>query len=148
MSNTTDVELATMDCDKAVSVEIKHDDKLSEGDGAFAQVAVLYTSVSGQRRLRILNVAFNVCTQLSDLFRNCELDVLVNYLAKLGRSLKMWRIEVYMYVHCNLLCSHSSKPKLQPQAGARGPDEPMCAGAGLLPQELRLAILCWSADPA
>jgi protein transport protein SEC24 len=67
-----------------VCVEIKHDDKLSEGDGACMQVAVLYTSVSGQRRLRIINMAFNVCTQLSDLFRNCELDVLINYLAKLG----------------------------------------------------------------
>jgi protein transport protein SEC24 len=39
MSNTTDVELATMDCDKAISVEIKHDDKLSESDGAYAQVS-------------------------------------------------------------------------------------------------------------
>ena len=39
MSNTTDVELACIDCDKAVSVEIKHDDKLSEGDGAFVQVS-------------------------------------------------------------------------------------------------------------
>lgn len=38
MSNTTDVELATIDCDKAVTVEIKHDDKLSETEGAYLQV--------------------------------------------------------------------------------------------------------------
>ena len=85
MSNTTDVELACVDCDKAVAVEIKHDDKLSEGDGACLQAAVLYTSVSGQRRLRIINTAFNVCQQLADMFRNCELDVMVNYMAKQGQ---------------------------------------------------------------
>ena len=84
MSNTTDVELASLDCDKSVSIEVKHDDKLTESDGACLQAAVLYTSVSGQRRLRVLNLAFNVCNQLSDVFRNCELDVLVNYLAKVG----------------------------------------------------------------
>lgn len=38
MSNTTDVELASVDCDKAVTLEIKHDDKLSEADGAYLQV--------------------------------------------------------------------------------------------------------------
>ena len=84
MSNTTALELASMDCDKAVMIEIKHDDKLSENDGAFAQCAVLYTSVSGQRRLRIINMSFNVCSKMADLFRNCELDTLINYLSKNG----------------------------------------------------------------
>ncbi|XP_064620101.1 protein transport protein Sec24C-like isoform X2 [Lineus longissimus] len=82
MSNTTDVELATMDCDKAISVEIKHDDKLSETDGAYTQVAVLYTSTTGQRRLRVHNMAFNCCTMMADLFRNVETDALINILAK------------------------------------------------------------------
>lgn len=38
MSNTTDVELAGLDCDKAITVEFKHDDKLSEETGALLQV--------------------------------------------------------------------------------------------------------------
>lgn len=38
MSNTTDVELAGLDCDKTVTVEFKHDDKLSEESGALIQV--------------------------------------------------------------------------------------------------------------
>jgi len=82
MSNTTDVELATVDCDKSITCEIKHDDKLSEAEGAIAQVAILYTNVAGKRRLRILNFAFNVCTQMAELFRNCELDTLVNHMSK------------------------------------------------------------------
>lgn len=85
MSNTTDIELAAIDSEKSVSIEIKHDDKLNEADGAYVQAAVLYTSITGQRRLRIINMAFNVCTQLADLFRNCELDVFINHLAKMGK---------------------------------------------------------------
>lgn len=84
MSNTTDVEMAAMDSEQSIAVEIKHDDKLSETDGAFVQVAVLYTTVGGQRRLRVINQGFNCCTQMADLFRSCELDTLVNFLAKLA----------------------------------------------------------------
>lgn len=38
MNNTTDVEMAAIDCDKAVTVEFKHDDKLGEDSGALIQV--------------------------------------------------------------------------------------------------------------
>ncbi|CAH1795236.1 unnamed protein product [Owenia fusiformis] len=84
MSNTTDIELAVIDCDKAVSLEIKHDDKLQESEGAFIQAAILYTTISGQRRLLIHNLALSCCTQFADLFRNCELDVTINCMAKLA----------------------------------------------------------------
>lgn len=84
MSNTTDIEIASIDSDKALSVEIKHDDKLSEAEGAYVQAAILYTSISGKRRLRVLNAAFSCCTQIADLFKNCELDVVINFMAKQG----------------------------------------------------------------
>uniref|UniRef100_A0A8C5ALX8 SEC24 homolog C, COPII coat complex component n=1 Tax=Gadus morhua TaxID=8049 RepID=A0A8C5ALX8_GADMO len=82
MSNTTDVELAGLDCDKTVTVEFRHDDKLSEETGALMQCAVLYTSCSGQRRLRVHNMAVNCCSQLADLYRNCETDTIINFFSK------------------------------------------------------------------
>ncbi|XP_029560474.1 protein transport protein Sec24C isoform X2 [Salmo trutta] len=82
MSNTTDVELAGLDCDKTVAVEFRHDDKLSEDTGALMQCAVLYTSCSGQRRLRVHNMAVNCCSQLADLYRNCETDTIINFFSK------------------------------------------------------------------
>ncbi|XP_072881423.1 protein transport protein Sec24C-like isoform X2 [Hemitrygon akajei] len=84
MSNTTDVELAALDCDKTITVEFKHDDKLNEENGAQIQCALLYTSCSGQRRLRIHNLSLNCCTQLADLYRNCETDTLINFFVKLA----------------------------------------------------------------
>ncbi|XP_028660821.2 protein transport protein Sec24D [Erpetoichthys calabaricus] len=82
MNNTTDVEMAAIDCDKTVTVEFKHDDKLSEDTGALFQCALLYTTVGGQRRLRIHNLSLNCSSQLADLYKSCETDALVNFFAK------------------------------------------------------------------
>ncbi|KAM3857722.1 protein transport protein Sec24D [Diretmus argenteus] len=82
MNNTTDVEMAAVDCDKAMTVEFKHDDTLSEETGAFIQCALLYTTISGQRRLRIHNLSLNCSSQLSELYKSCETDSLVNFFAK------------------------------------------------------------------
>ncbi|XP_008844262.1 protein transport protein Sec24D isoform X2 [Nannospalax galili] len=82
MNNTTDVEMAAIDCDKAITVEFKHDDKLSEDSGALIQCAVLYTTIGGQRRLRIHNLGLNCSSQLTDLYKSCETDSLINFFAK------------------------------------------------------------------
>uniref|UniRef100_A0A8C7ZHE6 SEC24 homolog D, COPII coat complex component n=1 Tax=Oryzias sinensis TaxID=183150 RepID=A0A8C7ZHE6_9TELE len=82
MNNTTDVEMAAVDCDKAVTVEFKHDDALSEESGALIQCALLYTNISGQRRLRVHNLSLNCSSQLSELYKSCETDSLINFFAK------------------------------------------------------------------
>ncbi|XP_056432110.1 protein transport protein Sec24D-like [Gadus chalcogrammus] len=82
MNNTTDVELAAMDCDHAITVELKHDDTLSEETGAFMQGALLYTTVGGQRRLRVHNLSLNCSSQLMELFKSCETDSLINFFSK------------------------------------------------------------------
>uniref|UniRef100_A0A8D0GUA4 SEC24 homolog D, COPII coat complex component n=1 Tax=Sphenodon punctatus TaxID=8508 RepID=A0A8D0GUA4_SPHPU len=82
MNNTTDVEMAVVDCDKAVTVEFKHDDKLNEDSGALIQCAVLYTSLGGERRLRIHNIGLNCSSQLADVYKSCETDALTNFFAK------------------------------------------------------------------
>lgn len=82
MNNTTDIEMAAVDCDKAVTVEFKHDDTLSEETGAHMQCALLYTTINGQRRLRIHNLSLNCSSQLSELYKSCETDSLINFFAK------------------------------------------------------------------
>ncbi|XP_037614281.1 protein transport protein Sec24D isoform X3 [Sebastes umbrosus] len=82
MNNTTDIEFAAVDCDKAITVEFKHDDALSEETGALMQCALLYTTINGQRRLRVHNLSLNCSLQLSELFKSCETDSLINFFAK------------------------------------------------------------------
>ncbi|KAG8040338.1 hypothetical protein G9C98_000909 [Cotesia typhae] len=82
MSNTTDMELASIDCNKAIAVEVKHDDKLTEEEGVYVQVALLYTSVGGVRRLRVINLSLRTSSQMTELYRTCDPDAMVNFFAK------------------------------------------------------------------
>ncbi|XP_037294695.1 protein transport protein Sec24D isoform X1 [Manduca sexta] len=82
MSNTTDVELAAVDADKAIGIEVKHDDKLTAEDGVYIQAALLYTHRSGQRRLRVINLSLSLAQQLADVYRSMELDTTINFLTK------------------------------------------------------------------
>merc|ERR1719402_160478 len=82
MANTTDMELASVGSDSAFTCEIKHDDKLTDEDGVYIQAALLYTSCSGQRRLRILNLSLNISDNMGEFYRNCDLETIVNFLAK------------------------------------------------------------------
>lgn len=45
-------------------------------------MALLYTSCSGQRRLRIINLSLKTCSQMADLYRSCDLDTIINYISK------------------------------------------------------------------
>lgn len=69
---------------QSVAIEIKHDDKLTEEDGVYVQVALLYTSCGGQRRLRVINLSLKTCTQMADLYRSCDLDTIINFFSKQG----------------------------------------------------------------
>lgn len=53
------------------------------------QCAVLYTSVGGQRRLRVHNLSLNCSSQLSELYKSCETDALINFFAKSGKKLSL-----------------------------------------------------------
>nr|CDJ85615.1 Zinc finger and Sec23 Sec24 trunk region and Sec23 Sec24 beta-sandwich and Sec23 Sec24 helical region and Gelsolin region domain containing protein [Haemonchus contortus] len=81
MENTTDLEMASIDEDKTFFAELKHDDKLSD-QNAIIQCAVLFTSVSGQRRLRILNLCLPVSSDYNQLYRVADQGALVSYLLK------------------------------------------------------------------
>src|SRR5688572_6746148 len=84
MRNTTDVELAGIDSDKAFGALLKYDSKIDEKTDAYIQCALLYTTSSGQRRVRTHNLSVSVTTLLGNVFRHAEMDTTVNFLAKQG----------------------------------------------------------------
>lgn len=47
---------------------------------------MLYTTVGGQRRLRIHNLGLSCSAQLADLYKSCETDALINFFAKSGQA--------------------------------------------------------------
>ncbi|KAG0029940.1 COPII coat Sec23p-Sfb3p heterodimer component [Podila clonocystis] len=83
MKNGTDVELAGVDSERALGVLIKHEGgKLDEKTEASFQVALLYTTASGQRRVRVHNYCAPITVQMSQLFRAADMDTTVNFLAR------------------------------------------------------------------
>ncbi|XP_039123746.1 protein transport protein Sec24-like CEF isoform X2 [Dioscorea cayenensis subsp. rotundata] len=70
----TDIDLPGIDCDKAIMVTFKHDDKFQEGTECGFQCATLYTTVYGQRRIRVMNLSLPCTSMLSSLFRSADLD--------------------------------------------------------------------------
>lgn len=61
---------------------MKHDDKLTDDEGVYIQAALLYTSCSGIRRLRIINLSLKTSSQMAELYRTCDLDAIINYFSK------------------------------------------------------------------
>ncbi|KAK1288191.1 Protein transport protein Sec24-like CEF [Acorus calamus] len=70
----TDIDLPAIDCDKTIMVTFKHDDKFQEGSECAFQCALLYTTVSGQRRIRVTTLSLPCANVLSNLFRAADLD--------------------------------------------------------------------------
>ncbi|KAL6576227.1 Protein transport protein Sec24B [Orobanche hederae] len=70
----TDVDLPAIDCDKTIMVSLKHDDKLQEGSECSFQCALLYTTIYGQRRIRVSTLSLPCTNELNNLFRAADLD--------------------------------------------------------------------------
>lgn len=72
MNNTTDVEMAAVDCDKAVTVEFKHDDKLNEDSGALIQVKKKIIMTYHVLKLRVRTSAAIIIKKRKMLCRSTE----------------------------------------------------------------------------
>ncbi|WOL14443.1 protein transport protein Sec24-like [Canna indica] len=70
----TDIDLPGIDSDKTIMVTFKHDDKFQENSECTFQCALLYSTVYGQRRIRVINLSLPCTSMLSNLFRSADLD--------------------------------------------------------------------------
>jgi protein transport protein SEC24 len=83
--NVTDLEFGTVDADKAIAALVKHESKLDDKKDAHFQCAVLYTSATGERRVRLHNVAVPVTQVMSNVFRFADMDATIAYCTKEGQ---------------------------------------------------------------
>lgn len=77
-----DLEIGTIDADKAIGVLFSYDGKLDSKLDAHFQAALLYTSASGQRRVRCINVVAGVNDGATETMRTVDQDAVVNIIAK------------------------------------------------------------------
>ena len=82
-SNGHDLNFGTLSSDQSFAALLEYDGKLSEKDRASFQVAFLYTDAfSGQRRIRVLNMALPCTSNIQTVFRMSELDSIIAFYLK------------------------------------------------------------------
>ncbi|KAF5400452.1 Transport protein Sec24B [Paragonimus heterotremus] len=137
LPNTTDIELACVDPHMAVTVEIRHDDKLQDKDAAFIQAACLYTSLSGQRKLRIHNLSLATTSSIPEVFRICELDTHLNWLCKWSMRALCSRAHPHVMDELTTRTAHTLTAYRRHCSGGPG-DTGAGPGELVLPQNMKL----------
>lgn len=79
--NATDIGLAGISTATTVAAVFNYEGKLS-GEEAGIQIALLYTTKGGERRIRVHNMNVPIVNDLHRVFRYADLDAIVTYLAK------------------------------------------------------------------
>lgn len=78
----SNLEMAAVNTNSNLVVQLKYDDKLPENDLVVIQFAMIYTSVCGERRVRVHNLALSTCQILADLYKSACCDTLVNVMVR------------------------------------------------------------------
>ncbi|KAF2711466.1 Sec23/Sec24 family protein-like protein [Pleomassaria siparia CBS 279.74] len=77
-----DLEFGVIDADKAIGVMFSYDGKLDPKLDAHFQSALLYTTASGQRRVRCNNIVASVSEGAAEAMKFVDQDAVVNIIAK------------------------------------------------------------------
>ncbi|KAJ7531587.1 hypothetical protein O6H91_14G050000 [Diphasiastrum complanatum] len=76
--------LPAVDCDKTYAVQISLEDTLLTSQIVYFQVALLFTSSSGERRIRVHTAAAPVVSDLSEMYKVADTGAIVSVLSRLG----------------------------------------------------------------
>ncbi|KAF2819589.1 Sec23/Sec24 family protein-like protein [Ophiobolus disseminans] len=77
-----DLEFGVIDADKAVAVLFSYDGKLDPKLDAHFQSALLYTTASGERRVRCINIVASVSPNTGECMKFVDQDAVVSIIAK------------------------------------------------------------------
>lgn len=74
-SSPSDLTVASSHADSGILVTFTHSGRLDDRREAHIQCATLHTTRTGERRVRVLNIAVQVSTLAANVFKNADLEV-------------------------------------------------------------------------
>ncbi|KAF2274835.1 Sec23/Sec24 family protein [Westerdykella ornata] len=77
-----DLEFGVIDADKSIGVMFAYDGKLDPKLDAHFQAALLYTTASGERRVRCVNLVASISATVGETMKFVDQDAIVNIIAK------------------------------------------------------------------
>ncbi|GFP97984.1 protein transport protein sec24-like at3g07100 [Phtheirospermum japonicum] len=85
MLRSTDLlALPAVDCDKAYAAQLSLEDTLLTTQTVYFQVALLYTSSSGERRIRVHTAAAPVVADLGEMYRLADTGAIISLFSRLA----------------------------------------------------------------
>ncbi|KAI8522966.1 hypothetical protein RHMOL_Rhmol13G0038300 [Rhododendron molle] len=85
MLRSTDLlALPAVDCDKAFALQLTLEETLLTTPTVYFQVALLFTSSSGERRIRVHTAAVPVVADLGEMYRHADTGAIVSLLCRLA----------------------------------------------------------------
>ncbi|CAA0832143.1 Protein transport protein Sec24-like [Striga hermonthica] len=85
MLRSTDLlALPAVDCDKAYAAQLSLEETLLATQTVYFQVALLYTSSSGERRIRVHTAAAPVVADLGEMYRLADTGAIISVLSRLA----------------------------------------------------------------
>lgn len=79
---TSDVEFPAISSDLAVIAQVSHDEKLQDDSDAYLQFALLYTTPSGERRIRVHTCSLHTTSSLGAVFKGADMAPVLAYVAR------------------------------------------------------------------
>ncbi len=77
-----DLVFPAINSDSTIFAKLVHDERLREGSHAYFQFATLYSTIAGQRRVRVHSMGLPVSRSLGSVFRGADLEIYMGYLAR------------------------------------------------------------------
>ncbi|RAL38967.1 hypothetical protein DM860_014793 [Cuscuta australis] len=85
MLRSTDlIALPAVDCDKAYAMQLSLEETLLTTQTVYFQVALLYTSSSGERRIRVQTAVSPVVSEIGDMYRLADIGAIVSVFSRLA----------------------------------------------------------------
>ncbi|XP_059297157.1 protein transport protein SEC24 A-like isoform X2 [Lycium ferocissimum] len=85
MLRSTDlIALPAVDCDKAYAMQLSLEETLLTSQTVYFQVALLYTSSSGERRIRVHTAAAPVVADLGEMYRMADTGAIISLFTRLA----------------------------------------------------------------